>query len=145
MYAIRNKSNGLYLGTTQTEEGYYQSWNLSENNLIKFQSEKDAFDFTTFQGYDFLKGVDFEITNKEEQITYMNVKESHPEAIILFRIVDKYKAIMEDTHIIVNSLGIKTVNGYILFNHNMLDEYLTKIIQSGFKVAVVDRELVFKY
>ena len=145
MYAIRNKSNGLYLGTTQTEEGYYQSWNLSESSLIKFQSEKEAFDFTIFHGYDFLQDVDFEITNKEEQIVYMNVKQSHPESIILFRVIDQYKAIMEDTHKITNSLGVQTVNGYILFNHNMLDQYLTRLVQAGFKVAVVDPQLVYKY
>jgi len=60
-YAIRNKSNGLYLGTTQTQEGYYQSWNLQGDAVISFNTEHDASTFSNFQGYDMLSGVPFEI------------------------------------------------------------------------------------
>lgn len=83
---------------------------------------------------------------------YKELKEKHPEAVILFRIGDFYEAYDEDASKIGEILGVtvtrrlnskeKGSDGHALklagFPHHALDTYLPKLIKAGERVAVCD-------
>ena len=79
---------------------------------------------------------------------YFEVKAQHPEAVLLYRVGDFYEAYADDALTAVRVLGLvqtKKSNGekgpvaMAGFPHHALENYLTKLVRAGFKVAVCDQ------
>lgn len=86
-------------------------------------------------------------TNKPSILQqYRNIKEKHPDAIILFRVGDFYVTYCEDAIDVAKILGITLTtrvspNGkekipLAGFPHHALDTYLPKIVRVGRRVAI---------
>ena len=79
---------------------------------------------------------------------YFEVKAQHPEALLLYRVGDFYEMYSDDAVTAVRVLGLvqtKKSNGdkgpvaMAGFPHHALDNYLTKLVRAGYKVAVCDQ------
>lgn len=79
---------------------------------------------------------------------YFAVKAQHPEAILLYRVGDFYETYSDDAVLASKVLGlvqIRRSNGdkgtvpMAGFPHHAIEQYLTKLIRSGYKVAVCDQ------
>ena len=77
---------------------------------------------------------------------YENMKEMHPDAILLFRTGDFYTTLNADASKVADTLGLKANkpakagNGslQVTFPHHALDTNLPKLIRAGLRVAIVD-------
>lgn len=77
---------------------------------------------------------------------YENMKEKHPDAVLLFRTGDFYTALNADASKVADTLGVKatkpakTGDGslQVTFPHHALDTNLPKLIRAGLRVAIVD-------
>lgn len=77
---------------------------------------------------------------------YRNIKEKHPDAILLFRVGDFYETYCDDAVDVAKILGITLTkrvspNGkkkipLAGFPHHVLDIYLPKIVRAGRRVAI---------
>ena len=79
---------------------------------------------------------------------YFEVKAQHPEALLLYRVGDFYEMYSDDAITAVRVLGLvqtKKSNGdkgpvaMAGFPHHALENYLTKLVRAGYKVAVCDQ------
>lgn len=79
---------------------------------------------------------------------YFAVKARHPEAILLYRVGDFYETYSDDAVLASKVLGLvqtRRSNGdkgtvpMAGFPHHAIEQYLTKLIRSGYKVAVCDQ------
>ena len=79
---------------------------------------------------------------------YFEEKAQHPEALLLYRVGDFYECYSDDAITAVRVLGLvqtKKSNGekgpvaMAGFPHHALENYLTKLVRAGFKVAVCDQ------
>ncbi len=79
---------------------------------------------------------------------YFEIKEKHPDAILLFRVGDFYETFCDDAIKTSEILGItltKRANGAASaielagFPHHALDTYLPKLVRAGQRVAVCDQ------
>ncbi len=79
---------------------------------------------------------------------YFEVKSQHPEALLLYRVGDFYECYSDDAVTASRVLGLvqtKKSNGdkgpvaMAGFPHHALENYLTKLVRAGFKVAVCDQ------
>jgi len=79
---------------------------------------------------------------------YFEVKAQHPEALLLYRVGDFYECYSDDAVTASRVLGLvltKKSNGdkgpvaMAGFPHHALENYLTKLVRAGFKVAVCDQ------
>lgn len=79
---------------------------------------------------------------------YLEMKQKHPDAILLFRVGDFYETFSEDAITASEILGItltKRANGYAAtvelagFPHHALDTYLPKLIRAGKRVAICEQ------
>ena len=79
---------------------------------------------------------------------YFEVKAQHPEALLLYRVGDFYEMYSDDAVTAVRVLGLvqtKKSNGdkgpvaMAGFPHHALENYLTKLVRAGSKVAVCDQ------
>lgn len=79
---------------------------------------------------------------------YFSVKAQHPEAILLYRVGDFYETYSDDAVLVSRVLGLvqtRRSNGdkdpvpMAGFPHHAIEQYLTKLIRSGYKVAVCDQ------
>ena len=79
-----------------------------------------------------------------ETITYFKqLKQQHPDAVILFRMGDFYETFEEDAQTIANDFGIivtKRKDGVKMagFPYYALDTYLPRLVRKGHRVAIVD-------
>lgn len=85
-----------------------------------------------------------EVEFKSSVKNYLDLKEKHPDAIILFRCGDFYEAYMDDARALHEVLGLNLTNSckweHITgFPHHALDSYLPKIIRAGHRVAICDQ------
>ena len=78
---------------------------------------------------------------------YNSIKGKYPDAILLFRVGDFYETFGEDAVKASRVLGIvltKRANGSAShvelagFPHHALDNYLTKLVRAGYRVAICD-------
>ncbi|AGB29693.1 mismatch repair ATPase (MutS family) [Prevotella dentalis DSM 3688] len=77
---------------------------------------------------------------------YTNMKEKHPDAVLLFRTGDFYTAVNADASKVADTLAIKTTKPtkaedgslQVTFPHHALDTNLPKLIRAGLRVAIVD-------
>lgn len=77
---------------------------------------------------------------------YAELKEQHPDSIILFKIVRDYVAIGDDVKVVHETLGIAKGKQYINgndelfcgFAHSYIDDYLPKLIRAGKRVCICD-------
>ena len=77
---------------------------------------------------------------------YTNMKEKHPDAVLLFRTGDFYTALNADASKVADTLAIKTTKPtkvedgslQVAFPHHALDTNLPKLIRAGLRVAIVD-------
>lgn len=79
---------------------------------------------------------------------YLEMKQKHPDAVLLFRVGDFYETFSEDAIAASEILGItltKRANGYAQtvelagFPHHALDTYLPKLIRAGRRVAICEQ------
>ena len=79
---------------------------------------------------------------------YNEIKQKHPDAILLFRVGDFYETFGEDAIAASRILGIvltKRANGSASeielagFPHHSLDTYLPKLVRAGRRVAICDQ------
>jgi DNA mismatch repair protein MutS len=74
---------------------------------------------------------------------YMDIKKNYEDAIVLFRLGDFYEAFFEDAEIISKVLNIvltKRQNAPMAgIPHHALDNYLKKLVDSGYKVAICEQ------
>ena len=79
---------------------------------------------------------------------YWNVKKSHPDSIMLFRMGDFYETFEEDAKITSKTLGIaltKRANGAASavplagFPYHALEQHVYKLLNSGYKVALCEQ------
>lgn len=79
---------------------------------------------------------------------YFEVKAQHPEAVLLYRVGDFYETYSTDAELVSKVLGLvltKKSNGdkgpmpMAGFPHHALENYLTKLVRTGHKVAVCDQ------
>jgi DNA mismatch repair ATPase MutS len=90
---------------------------------------------------------------KETAAVFKDLKEKHPDALLLMRKGDFYEAFEEDAKKVAKSTGLKeqhiikegfeTKEGekgvsYVNFKNTSLDKYLPKLIRDGHRVAIVD-------
>lgn len=77
---------------------------------------------------------------------YENMKEKHPDAVLLFRTGDFYTALNADASKVADALGVKATKPakagdgslQVTFPHHALDTNLPKLIRAGLRVAIVD-------
>ena len=85
-------------------------------------------------------------TKTENKMVKMfnELKSKHPDAVILFRVVDFYETYCEDAMKIAEVLGLtltrqaKTKMDLTGFPYHALDTYLPKLIRAGLRVAICD-------
>lgn len=79
---------------------------------------------------------------------YIEIKEKHPDAILLFRVGDFYETFSDDAIAAAEILGItltRRANGAAQFvelagfPHHALDTYLPKLVRAGKRVAICDQ------
>ena len=79
---------------------------------------------------------------------FFEVKAQYPEALLLYRVGDFYETYSSDAEIASRVLGLVLTRksngdkGYIAmagFPHHAIENYLTKLVRAGFKVAVCDQ------
>ena len=79
---------------------------------------------------------------------FFEVKAQHPEALLLYRVGDFYESYSDDAVTASRVLGLvqtKKSNGdkgpipMAGFPHHALENYLTKLVRAGFKVAICDQ------
>ena len=79
---------------------------------------------------------------------YFAVKAQHPEAVLLYRVGDFYETYSDDAILVSKVLGLvqtKRSNGdkeavpMAGFPHHAIEQYLTRLIRAGYKVAVCDQ------
>lgn len=81
-----------------------------------------------------------------ETLTYFKqLKQQHPDAVILFRMGNFYQAFEEDAEKASNDLGIivtKRKDGVRMagFPHHALDTYLPRLVRCGNRVAIVNKQ-----
>lgn len=81
-----------------------------------------------------------------ETLTYFKqLKQQHPDAVILFRMGGFYQTFEEDAQKVANDLGIivtKRNDGVRMagFPHHALDTYLPRLVRCGNRVAIVDKQ-----
>ena len=66
---------------------------------------------------------------------YIEMKQKHPDAILLFRVGDFYETFSDDAIVASEILGI-TLAG---FPHHALDSYLPKLVRAGKRVAICEQ------
>ena len=77
---------------------------------------------------------------------YENMKEKHPDAVLLFRTGDFYTILNADASKVAATLGVKATKPakagdgslQVTFPHHALDTNLPKLIRAGLRVAIVD-------
>lgn len=79
---------------------------------------------------------------------YFAVKAQHPEAVLLYRVGDFYETYSDDAVLVSKVLGLvqtRRSNGdkeavpMAGFPHHAIEQYLTRLIRAGYKVAVCDQ------
>jgi DNA mismatch repair protein MutS len=78
---------------------------------------------------------------KKKQFT--ELKEMHPDTLLLFRCGDFYESYQEDAESASRILGItltrdKEGDRQTMFPHYALDTYLPKLIREGHRIAICD-------
>lgn len=92
-----------------------------------------------------------EYMDKKQEVStmaqhYMDLKERHPDAVLLFRDGDQYKVLNSDAGKVAKVTGLKERllkdkregHQQLAFPHYDLDKYLPKLVRSGLRVAIVD-------
>lgn len=77
---------------------------------------------------------------------YENMKEKHPDAVLLFRTGNFYTTLNADASKVADTLGVKATKPakagdgslQVTFPHHALDTNLPKLIRAGLRVAIVD-------
>ena len=87
-----------------------------------------------------------QVSNHESPMMkqFKQLKEKHPDAMLLFRCGDFYETYKEDAKVAAEVLGItltKHADGYEMagFPYHALDTYLPKLIKAGKRVAICDQ------
>jgi DNA mismatch repair protein MutS len=79
---------------------------------------------------------------------FQEVKEAHPDKLILFRMGDFYETFFDDAYLTSKTLGITLTTRdknsadpvpLAGFPYHALDQYLDKLIKAGFKVAICEQ------
>lgn len=82
---------------------------------------------------------------------FQELKKKHPDAILLFRCGDFYKAYLDDAEktaktlgtILTKSTSVKDKEGnflqFTIFPYHALDTYLPRLVRAGHRVAICER------
>lgn len=149
---------------TDKEKGHYFLSEVTGNKRRAYALAKKPDKYFVFQGNYRLPSDNITkkaMTMKQTEETtmspimkqYNELKEKHPEALLLFRVGDFYEAYDEDATKIGEILGItvtrkfnskdKGSDGHALklagFPYHALDTYLPKIVRAGVRVGICDQ------
>ena len=148
---------------TDKEKGHYFLSEVTGDKRRAYALAKKPDKYFAFQGNYRLPSDNIKkaMTMKQTEETtmspimkqYNELKEKHPERLLLFRVGDFYEAYDEDATKIGEILGItvtrkfnskdKGSDGHALklagFPHHALDTYLPKLIRAGVRVAICDQ------
>ena len=148
---------------TDKEKGHYFLSEVTGDKRRAYALAKKPDKYFVFQGNYRLPSDNIKkaMTMKQTEETtmspimkqYNELKEKHPERLLLFRVGDFYEAYDEDATKIGEILGItvtrkfnskdKGSDGHALklagFPHHALDTYLPKLIRAGMRVAICDQ------
>ena len=80
---------------------------------------------------------------KETAAVFKDLKEKHPDALLLMRKGDFYEAFDEDAKKVAKSTGLEGKGdekgiSYVNFKNTSLDKYLPKLVRDGHRVAICD-------
>ena len=82
--------------------------------------------------------------DKKREEQYAEMKKSHPDAVLLFRIGDFYEAQAEDAEKVSDVLGLtvsRRGNTKLCgFPHQALDQYLPKLVRAGHLIAICEQK-----
>jgi len=79
---------------------------------------------------------------------YFSIKAQHPEAVLLYRVGDFYETYSDDALLVSKVLGLvltrrsngdKGTTPMAGFPHHTVEQYLQKLVRSGYKVAICDQ------
>ncbi|MCF0209219.1 MAG: hypothetical protein HUK07_07180 [Bacteroidaceae bacterium] len=74
---------------------------------------------------------------------YKNLKEKHPDAVLLFRVGDVYESYHADADTCVKVLGLEKFVcddiPMVSFPYHRLDTYLPQLVRAGNRVAICDQ------
>ena len=82
------------------------------------------------------------MTEKQKKL-FRELKEEHPDCLLMFRHGDFYESYQEDAEATAHNLGVtltkdKEGNRQTMFPHYDLDTYLPKLIRAGHRIAICD-------
>ena len=100
-----------------------------------------------------IKGLDFKNLNKDQKVTpmisqYLEVKNRHKEYLLFYRMGDFYELFFQDAKIAANELGIALTKRGKLGDEDIpmcgvpshsAQTYLSRLINSGYKVAIAEQ------
>ena len=100
-----------------------------------------------------IKGLDFKNFNKDQKVTpmisqYLEVKNRHKEYLLFYRMGDFYELFFQDAKIAANELGIALTKRGKLGDEDIpmcgvpshsAQTYLSRLINSGYKVAIAEQ------
>lgn len=75
---------------------------------------------------------------------YIQIKQSHPDAVVLLRVDDTYETYQSDAEKTAQALNLPLIrngengNAKIRLKSSELDEYLPKLVRAGLRVAIAD-------
>lgn len=124
---------------------------ISNSNYVRMAAEYLAYALQSKKGY-------YDLTPKEREIIseemfnsiqhldtrqmFTELKQKHPDAILLFRMGDFYEARDKDAEVCSSILGItltvRTNDKLAGFPHHTLDTYLPKLVRAGHRVCICD-------
>lgn len=119
----------VFADVLRETKGNRQTFNEEENSIQQDNQEK-SIAFPNLKQYENLKG-------------------KHPDAVLLFRIGDRYEAYQDDAKTVSGILGIKSTEvkhqskdtdaTIAYFPHGELDTFLPRLIRAGRRVAICDQ------
>ena len=82
--------------------------------------------------------------NKTDKQQYDDFKQKYPDAILLFRGRDEYKAYADDAQAVSSTCGLAVTTDIsekidvTAFPHSSLDIFLPKLVRKGYRIAICD-------
>ena len=144
-FAVKFKDGDGYFGSKDFSEKYGYKATTNNGDYYEF-----AVDINRLQQ---TKAKEVSMTPEESPMMkqFHDLKEKHPDALLLFRCGDFYETYEKDAKTAADTLGItltwknagadfNTYKGALAaFPHHALDTYLPKLIRAGLRVAICDQ------
>ena len=144
-FAVKFKDGDGYYGSKDFSEKYGYKATTNNGDYYEFAVDVNRLQQT--------KAKEISMTPEESPMMkqFHDLKEKHPDALLLFRCGDFYETYEKDAKTASDTLGItltwknagadfNTYKGALAaFPHHALDTYLPKLIRAGLRVAICDQ------